>query len=190
MTRFLTPSASALRPGLALAIALWGLLGSPESAATVSIRVLLLRGVPFAEVSSRGRLRVYSLGEARLLHETDGESPVGLRAQGGRLILSDRGERPLPAGGVRLRAVEESIRLNGAAYRGAIDAAASREGLRVVNVVRLEDYLRGVVGREVPARWPQAALQAQAVAARTFALLLRGRAERAASGPAFSHLTA
>nr|MBA2282610.1 SpoIID/LytB domain-containing protein [Acidimicrobiia bacterium] len=39
-----------------------------------------------------------------------------------------------------------------------------------VNIVGLDDYLRGVVPRESPASWPAAALQAQAVAARSYAL--------------------
>ena len=36
--------------------------------------------------------------------------------------------------------------------------------------MRLEDYLRGVVPSESPAVWPAAALQAQAIAARTYAI--------------------
>ncbi len=39
-----------------------------------------------------------------------------------------------------------------------------------VEVMELEEYLRGVVPAEVPALWPAEALKAQAVAARTYAL--------------------
>lgn len=46
-------------------------------------------------------------------------------------------------------------------------------GIRVVNTVGLEAYLAGVVPREAPASWPAAALQAQAVAARSYALAHR-----------------
>ena len=42
--------------------------------------------------------------------------------------------------------------------------------LQVVNAVGLESYVEGVVGEEMPNYWPQAALEAQAVAARTYAL--------------------
>lgn len=38
-----------------------------------------------------------------------------------------------------------------------------------LNAVPMESYLRGVVPREMPASWPARALQAQAVAARTYA---------------------
>lgn len=40
----------------------------------------------------------------------------------------------------------------------------------VVNEVTLERYIQGVVGNEVPARWPAEVKKAQAVAARTYAL--------------------
>ena len=52
-------------------------------------------------------------------------------------------------------------------------APAPASGLRVVNRVGLEAYLAGVVPREEPAAWPAAALQAQAVAARSYALAHR-----------------
>ena len=46
----------------------------------------------------------------------------------------------------------------------------SGSGFKVVNRLLLEGYLRGVVPRESPSSWPQAALRAQAVAARSYAV--------------------
>ncbi len=56
-------------------------------------------------------------------------------------------------------------------YRGAMRAAwdTSAARLRTVNVVPLESYLRSVVPPEMPSSWSAAAVQAQAVAARTYA---------------------
>jgi stage II sporulation protein D len=54
-------------------------------------------------------------------------------------------------------------------YRGKLIAKAS-SGLLVVNKVDVDDYARGVVANEMPSSWPQAALRAQAVAARSFGL--------------------
>ncbi|WP_300404552.1 SpoIID/LytB domain-containing protein [Nocardioides sp.] len=62
------------------------------------------------------------------------------------------------------------------AYRGILRSAkpaVSTSERDTVNVVRLEDYLKGVVPREVPALWPQQAVRAQAVAARTYAAFER-----------------
>lgn len=56
------------------------------------------------------------------------------------------------------------------AYRGQLRSAVTGTGARVtVNAVGLEHYLRGVVPLEIPALWSPAAVQAQAVAARTYA---------------------
>ncbi|MGI8806974.1 MAG: SpoIID/LytB domain-containing protein [Acidimicrobiales bacterium] len=52
-------------------------------------------------------------------------------------------------------------------YRGAIEVRRNGGGLAVVNDLRLEDYVRGI--DEVPPSWPAPALQAQAIAARTYA---------------------
>lgn len=55
-------------------------------------------------------------------------------------------------------------------YRGELRAVAVNGYQFTVNVVTIEDYLAGVVPNEMPASWPDAALQAQAVAARSYAL--------------------
>jgi SpoIID/LytB domain protein len=54
-------------------------------------------------------------------------------------------------------------------YRESLQATRSGSGVVSVNRLHLDSYLRGVVPRESPSSWPQAALRAQAVAARTYA---------------------
>jgi len=66
-------------------------------------------------------------------------------------------------------------------YRGALRAVdVSGRHLDTVNVVSLEHYLRGVVPREAVSSWRPAALQAQAVAARTYSVFHRSRATKKA----------
>jgi stage II sporulation protein D len=59
-------------------------------------------------------------------------------------------------------------------YRGNLKVAAVGGGVRVVNRLPVDSYVRGVVTNESPAGWgdvgAQAALEAQAVAARSYAL--------------------
>lgn len=63
------------------------------------------------------------------------------------------------------------VTVNGVRYRGEVEVRPAGSGtLTVVNVLPLEQYLYGVVPREMPAEWPVEALKAQAVAARTYAL--------------------
>jgi stage II sporulation protein D len=59
---------------------------------------------------------------------------------------------------------------NGRAYHGALVVRRTGTRLSVVNSLRLDDYVRGVVAGEMPDRWRIAALAAQAVAARSYAL--------------------
>jgi SpoIID/LytB domain protein len=65
-------------------------------------------------------------------------------------------------------------------YEGTIAGVRSGDTtLITVNTLGIDAYVAGVLGREMPASWPAAALRAQAVAARTYAAF--ERASRAAS---------
>jgi stage II sporulation protein D len=69
---------------------------------------------------------------------------------------------------VRVRvANDDSLR-----YRGNL----SDLGDARVNTLALEEYLLGVIPEEMPSSWPQAALEAQAIVARTYALRKRNAA--------------
>jgi stage II sporulation protein D len=73
------------------------------------------------------------------------------------------------------------LRVNGRAYRGQAEVLRDRTGLTVVNRLGMESYLLGVVSAEMGRRSSseQAALRAQAVVSRTYALrnLRRWRAQ-------------
>jgi len=58
-------------------------------------------------------------------------------------------------------------------YRGQIQVDVVDGKLRAVNIVALEQYLYGVVPSEMPSNWAGQALEAQAVAARSYALATR-----------------
>lgn len=60
-------------------------------------------------------------------------------------------------------------------YRGRTKLVKSGWGLTAVNQVDLEQYLASVLGGEMNGNWPQEALKAQAVAARSYALHKRQR---------------
>jgi stage II sporulation protein D len=59
---------------------------------------------------------------------------------------------------------------NGRAYHGVLVVRRGGKRLSVVDSVDLEDYVRGVVAGEMPHNWSLVALEAQAVATRTYAL--------------------
>ena len=85
-----------------------------------------------------------------------------------------------PAGGVRARGATvelvpaaDPILVGGIAYNGHIVLRPEFGGVIAIEDTGIDDYVRGVVAREMPSTWAPAALEAQAVAARTYALATR-----------------
>jgi stage II sporulation protein D len=72
---------------------------------------------------------------------------------------------------------QEELSVDGEPYRGVLEVRLGDGGLTLVNIVNIEDYLRGVVPNELsPLAYPQIeALKAQAIAARTYALRNMGQ---------------
>ncbi|MFH1784445.1 MAG: SpoIID/LytB domain-containing protein [bacterium] len=68
------------------------------------------------------------------------------------------------------------VNVNGAPYRGLIEVRKNDSGrLTVINIIDIEHYLYGVVSKEISPNWPEEAVKAQIVAARTFALKNMGK---------------
>jgi stage II sporulation protein D len=89
---------------------------------------------------------------------------VQLRAGNGRALTSC---------GRKLRAAGRGrLSIGGSEYRGALEVVPTEGSgsLNAVNAVPVDQYVKGVVPNESPASWPLAALEAQAVAARSYAL--------------------
>ena len=55
------------------------------------------------------------------------------------------------------------------AYRGRIEIHPQKDGLLLINILPLEEYLKAVVPSEMPSSYEMEALKAQAVCARTYA---------------------
>jgi stage II sporulation protein D len=71
---------------------------------------------------------------------------------------------------VTVRAGAAPLTLDGKGYRGDLVLDRADSTLDVVNVVPVDRYLRGVVPEEMPHDWHAQAYEAQAVAARSYAL--------------------
>jgi len=65
------------------------------------------------------------------------------------------------------------IRMNGRDYPASLEIVRYGDGLAIVNELRLEDYVVGVLRAETSERWPAETLRAQAIVARTYAAYLR-----------------
>ena len=66
---------------------------------------------------------------------------------------------------------QKPIWLGGRPYRGSLKLrSASSKWLNIVNELDVEDYLNGVLAKEMGENWPMEALKAQAVVSRSYAL--------------------
>src|SRR5581483_8943389 len=134
------------------------------STTTTTVRVLLADGRKSLKLSSTAPFTV-----------TDGNGvahslPAGSVSFGAALHLGATGTLPAP---LTFAASSGAAMTLTRPYRGQIQVDVVNGRLRAINVVGLEDYLYGVVPAEMPSTWSPPALQAQAVAARSYALATR-----------------
>ncbi|MBM0126655.1 SpoIID/LytB domain-containing protein [Pimelobacter simplex] len=140
-------------------------------------------------VQHRPRLKVRSLATGKTWKlGKRGAKRWKLTAKGGDTQLSVRTNRwrkvRVIPGQAEFKGKGGTLRLyvpGGAVdYRGKIRSVvpANGQGRDTVNVVSVEKYLRGVVPSEMPAKWHPQAVQAQAVAARTYAIFERDTNDR------------
>jgi stage II sporulation protein D len=139
--------AAARGVAVALALALAGTAGgdSVENAGS-EVRVLLREAAQPVEVSARGRPTV--------------------RVEAGRGVVLVAGK---PVGRV-WRSGGDQLRVDGQRIRGALEIRRTAGGLALINLVPLEPYVAGTLGREIYSSWAPATLRAQAVVTRTYAL--------------------
>ncbi len=132
---------------------------------TTSVRVLLAAAAATLTVSSAAPFSV---------RDANGASyalPAGAVALGPDLqIVVDGAPVALAAPLTFAPATGALLSLGTKSYRGRIEVSSTGTALQAIDVVTLESYVQGVVPGEMPSTWPAAALEAQAVAARSYAL--------------------
>jgi stage II sporulation protein D len=126
------------------------LLGEGRPAVTVSSTV------PFTAVDATGEKFVLAKGTFTLRPDLRLPTADGPARAVQPLVLRPGKKAPLA--------------LDGRLYRGKLELVSQGGFLRVVNALPLESYLQGVVAGEMPYSWPAEALEAQAVAARSYAI--------------------
>ena len=145
-------------------------------------------------------VRVGVVLDQPLLH-IDGDDPIDATdpstrsitpLRGGPWIVRAVGEGMVVGGTtfgpvVRLTTRAGFVRVNGLAYRGVIELRrTSMARLTAINEVDLEGYLYGVIKGEMDPHWPQEAVKAQAVAARTLAVANLAEADTKHPGAGYS----
>jgi stage II sporulation protein D len=149
---------------------------SGRDASSRMVRVALAQRQPSVRVSSDTPWRIFS---------ADGLTETALTQPGERWVLERDGalvsarrddSRPVSHRDMQLivrpSGREGTISFNGRRWRGDLTVVATAGGLLVVNGVSMDDYVKGVVPLEIgtSAAADVAAIEAQAVAARSYAI--------------------
>ncbi|MBW4513589.1 MAG: SpoIID/LytB domain-containing protein [Scytonematopsis contorta HA4267-MV1] len=153
-----------------LTMLFWIALSLPAQA-TVIIRVAIERDVNQVKVGSSTPAAIKD-GSGRTLGQLPAMGSYFAQAIPGSGVALDKWRSGLfwiePTG-------KGHVYINDRWYRGRTLVLPTTKGVTAVNWVNLEEYLYSVVGGEMSSSWPQAALKAQAIAARTYALYERQR---------------
>lgn len=153
-------------PKLWLAMLFWILLGATAQA--LELRVAIQESVSQVKIGSTTKAVVRDAAGKRL-GEIAPMNAFYAQANGGGVVLDRWRSTSLW--------VEPDnngyVWIGDRWYRGRTRVVLTNKGLTAINYVDLEKYLYSVLGGEVYATWPQEALKAQAVAARTYALYQR-----------------
>jgi len=141
---------------------------TPAIADEERIRVLIKAFARETIIGTPSSVEVKDLTGEKVLKKTEGDvQTVGV--DGDSVTLN--GERLAGGGVVIAPSLNGKLKVDGKSYRGEIRIIRNKKGgMDAINVVKLEEYLYGVVPKEMSPGWPPEALKAQAVVARTFAL--------------------
>ena len=134
------------------------------------IKVLIKNGIRHMIVNSPQKITVIDpLTQKTVLN---GPGPLVFKHQGKYYTVNGR---RFHGGSCRVTTGGVAMSVDHRRYRGDVVVHAKSGGFDVVNYVPLEQYLYGVVPKEMSHKWNKEALMAQAVASRTYVLYVKNK---------------
>ncbi len=141
---------------------------TPAIAEEERIRVLIKTSARETIIAASSSVDVKNLSGEKTLKRIEG-GILAVAVAGETMTLN--GETLAGGGVVVTPSLNGKLKVDGKSYRGEIRIIKSKKGgIDLINTLNLEEYLYGVVPKEMSPGWPLEALKAQAVVARTFAL--------------------
>ena len=130
------------------------------------LKVLLFKTSKGVIVESSKPLKVHNIA----LRQKEQHRFLVNRLSASKVILNNREVRK---GSLWIQSTGQPIRIRQRYYKGVIEIKPYAKGLYVINHIKTETYLAGVLSAEINTNWHREAVKAQAVIARTFALFRR-----------------
>ena len=122
-----------------------------------AFKSLYIKGVPIQKRRIKSIKIIHSKGQSKYSIDNTNEKVFTL-PENFNLIIKNNDNR--------------GIWLKNRRYAGELRVSIKNNKLQVINHIEIDKYLESVVGSEMPKEFPLAALQAQAVASRTYAMQL------------------
>ena len=133
------------------------------------VRISVIKNTPKISLKIKSPYRISTLHTGQLIND-------GRRLRSSFILPTTSGikigEDEFKVFGVNITPKKDAtIYIDKKRFRGSVDIIRTEDlKLSVINHIDVEDYLRGVLYNEVSHWWPMAVLEAQAIAARAYAL--------------------
>ena len=153
---------------------------NPRNASERTVRILLASKQSSVQLTAAGGWRMFAPDGATLVAVPNAGERWILEQDGGLVSARREDSRavPLRESPIVVRPLDPggTIGFNGRHWRGELLVSVSADGLIVVNRLRMDDYVRGVVPLEIgtTSSGDAAAVEAQAVTARSYAVTRLG----------------
>jgi stage II sporulation protein D len=134
------------------------------------IRVLIKNKADKISIHSEQNILLYNPFSKKMIYRSS--MPVTFTKQGEQLAANGRN---LDLRRCMVKTDGKTIMVDNRRFRGDLTILADSQSLSVINNIPVEQYLYGVVPKEMPHSWAKEALKAQAVAARTYALYIKDK---------------
>lgn len=162
---------------LFLGICIFSLLISANTILSAEKQPILRVGVFLSQtevnIGGDGTFKIYNLKSNNLVSEEHNKI-VKLLPHAKGIEISGKGVysgpiKIIPVGNAKIIVVFSGQKYR---YRGSIEIDFDKEQrkLNIINIIGIEEYLYGVLKKEISPRWPAEVLKAQAIAARTYAI--------------------
>ena len=126
------------------------------SSMSQEVRVLITKTSDNIIVSSSSKIRISDKKTGKITYNDSGNKII---------FRPEKINAP-----VMIESWTEPLRINGNPYRGSLELHNVLGKMYVINILKMDEYLYGVVPAEMPVSWNAEALKAQAIAARTYAI--------------------
>ena len=149
------------------------LMATSAWAAQPIIRVGILRNVTSAEITGAGVFEVSYSKSDQTGYFNHG---ISIKIKDNSLYVETK---KISSDKVFIRTEDSRVVVNKRNYRGTIQIINNApQSFNVVEVLPMDEYVYGIIKNEISPRWPEEAIKAQIIVARTYALKNMGKHEK------------